>query len=93
MNDRGFYYPKWYDIPGIEYIVTVPRDSDNHILFEGVEDDACIDVEDTMWDMFTEEFPDHDTKNYGTYADQFTDYMIENADEVKYLIRMARGQL
>lgn len=29
----------WYDIPGIEYIWTMPRDADNHILFEGVEDD------------------------------------------------------
>lgn len=92
MNDRGFNCPKWYDIPGIEYIVTMPRDSDNHILFEGVEDDSCIVVEETMWDRFTEEFPDLDTKNYGTYEYQFADYMLENAGEVKDLIRVARGQ-
>ena len=93
MSDRGFNCPKWYDIPGIEFIYTMPRDSDNHILFEGVEDDSNIIVEDTMWDMFNEEFPDHDAKNFGTYEDQFEAYMIDNEEEVKGLIRMTRGQI
>lgn len=85
----------WYGIPGIEFIWTMPRDSDNHILFEGVEDDSCVTVEDTMWSMYTDEYPepDYSGEYYSDYVDRFSDYMLENADEVKDLIRMARGQI
>lgn len=86
----------WYGIPGIELIWTMPRDADNHILFEGVEDDSCVTVEDTMWSMYAEEVPEPDDcrgDNWGVYVDRFSDYMLENADEVKDLIRMARGQI
>lgn len=86
----------WYNIPGIELIWTAPRDADNHILFEGIEDDSCVTVEDTMWSMYNEEVPEPDDcrgDNWGVYVDRFVDYMLENADEVKNLIRMARGQI
>lgn len=85
----------WYGIPGIKFIY-MGNVSDPNISFEGVTDDACVTAEDTMWSMYTEEFPEPDDyrgDNWGVYVDQFADYMLENADEVKNLIRMARGQI
>lgn len=94
MSDRGFNCPKWYDIPGIEFIY-MGNVSDPNISFEGVTDNSCVTVEDTMWSMYTEEFPEPDYSggHYSDYVDRFSDYMRDNADEVKNLIRMARGQI
>ena len=83
----------WYGIDGVEFVVTVPRDSDNHILFEGVEDDANVIVESTMWERFNEDFPASDFESAWDYENRFVQYMNENADDVRDLIRMARGQL
>ena len=83
----------WYGIAGIEFIVTVPRDSDNHILFEGMEDDSNVIVEGTMWERFSDEFPASNFDSADDYETCFVRYMNENADDVKDLIRMARGQL
>ena len=83
----------WYGIAGIEFIITSPRDSDNHILFEGVEDDSNVIVEGTMWERYNEGFPPSDFASADDYETHFFRYMNENADEVKDLIRMARGQL
>ena len=83
----------WYGIAGIEFIVTSPRNSDNRILFEGVEDDSSVIVEDTMWERYNEDFPAADYDDERDYETGFVRYMNENAEEVKDLIRMARGQL
>lgn len=82
----------WYGIAGIEFILTCPRDSDNRIRFDGVEDDSNIIVEDTMWERYNEDFPasDYDERDH---VEGFVRYMNENSDEVKDLILMARGQL
>lgn len=85
----------WYNIEGIEFHFISPW-VDFEVTFEGVRDSVGVVVEDTMWERFTEEVPEpdeHRGDNWGVYVDQFADYMRENADEVKNLIRMARGQL
>ena len=84
---------KWYGIDGVEFVVTLPRDSDNRILFEGVEDDSNVIVEGTMWERFSDEFPASNFDSAWDYEDRFVRYMNENEEEVKDLIRMARGQL
>lgn len=84
----------WYDIPGIEFVRTMPRDADNHILFEGVEDDAGVVVEDTMWERFAVEMYDEMVDaDPCELEDLFCTYVRGQEDEVKDLIRMARGQL
>lgn len=83
----------WYGIAGIEFIVTVPRDSDSLIRFEGVTDDSNVIVEGTMWERYNEDFPISGHESDEDHADGFVRYMNENEGEVKDLIRMARGQL
>lgn len=83
----------WYGIAGVEFITTSPRDSDNHILFEGVEDDSNVIVEGTMWERYNEDFPPSGFDSADDYETRFVRYMSENSDEVKDLIRMARGHL
>lgn len=83
----------WYGIDGIEFIVTSPRDSDNRIRFNGMEDDSNIVVEDTMWERYNEDFPASGCDDERDHVEGFVRYMNENADEVKDLILMARGQL
>lgn len=75
----------WYGIEGTEFHFNGPL-ADPEITFNGVRDDSLIDVENTMWEWFNEEV--------GTGNDnQFHAYMRDNADEVKELILMARGEL
>lgn len=83
----------WYGIPEIELHFVNPW-ADFEITFDGIRDSSGVTVEDTMWSMYTDEFPEPDYfgDHYPAYADRFADYMRENADEVKDLIRMARGQ-
>lgn len=83
----------WYGIAGIEFIVTSPRDSDNLIRFEGVTDDSNVIVEGTMWERYSEDHPATDHDDERDHVDGFVQYMNENEEEVKDLIRMARGQL
>ena len=85
----------WYNIEGIEFHFISPWE-DFEVTFEGVRDSVGVVVEDTMWERFTEEFPEpdeHRGDNWGVYVDQFAEYLRDNSDEVKDLIRMARGQL
>ena len=83
----------WYGIAGVELVVTVPRDSDNNIRFEGVTDNSNVIVESTMWERYNEDFPPSGFDSADDYETCFVRYMNENADDVKDLIRMARGQL
>lgn len=85
----------WYNIDGIEFHFMGPW-ADFEITFDGVRDAAGVVVEDTMWERYTEDVPEPDDyrgDNWGVYVDQFADYMRDNTDEVKDLIRMARGEL
>lgn len=76
---------KWYGIEGIEFHYN-GMCADPTITFEGITDDANIDVEGTMWERYTDEHEGEDD-----FGQHFERYMFENSDEVRDLIRMARG--
>lgn len=85
----------WYNIDGIEFHFISPW-ADFEITFEGVRDSVGVVVEDTMWERFTEEFPppdEYQESGWCDYTTQFAEYLRDNSDEVKDLIRMARGEV
>lgn len=80
----------WYDIPGIEFH-SGGIANDFQITFNGVRDYSGVMAEMTMWDMFSDEYPER--AESPDYAELFEEYMRENADYVKQLILMDRGEL
>ena len=78
--------PNWYGIEGIGFQFNGPW-NDPHVILDGKADNAGVDAEYTMWERFTEEFPED------KHGEGFTEYMRDNADEVEFLIRLARGDI
>lgn len=74
----------WYGIEGIEFHHINPW-ADFEITFEDVRDTAGVDVESTMWEQYTDE-------GFTSPDDQFVEYMQNNQDQVKDLIKLARGE-
>ena len=85
----------WYNIEGIEFHF-MGKWADFEITFEGVRDGAGVIVENSMWERYADDVPEPEGyrgDNWGVYVDRFADYMRDNSDEVKDLIRMARGEV
>lgn len=76
----------WYGIPDIEFHFGGPI-NDSMITYDGITDYSGVVVEETMWERFT-------TDDYGIPIEHdeslFDQYMRDNADEVRYLIELAR---
>lgn len=79
----------WYGIDGIQFHFNGLW-ADPTITFAGITDDSNITVEDTMWEMFNEDYPDYEGSPTG---DHFSEYMRANVDYVKDLICLARGEV
>ena len=80
----------WYGIEGIEFHYKGAW-NDPNITFEDITDDANIDVEGTMWERYNEMLSEN--AFLADIHDGFAAYMHQERDEVRYLIRMARGQV
>ena len=80
--------PDWYGIEGIKFQF-INTQTDPRIWYKG-RDCSCYDVEDTVWEWFRE---DHGRAYFGPIEEtevsdvgkQFSEYMLENADEVRSL--------
>ena len=79
----------WYGIDGIELHYNGPCEP-WWITFNGVTDSSGVTVEETMWEMFTDS---NDSNDYEDESGEFSQYMRDNADVVKELILMVRGEL
>lgn len=82
----------WYGIDGIEFHF-INQWADPEITYNGVRDTSGVTVESTMWERFHEDIREGILDAVEGDDDAFADYMLANADEVKELILMARGEL
>lgn len=77
----------WYGIKGLEFVWRGTQ-SDSGVRYKGVLVNATI-PEDTMWDRFIRDESDEVVPERETDYDGFSQYMHDNADEVKELVIMA----
>lgn len=88
MTNNTTTTPDWYGIDGILFHFMGPWD-DPEITYNGIRDNSGVIVEATMWERYVEDRTDNQlTSDPG---EPFARYMRDNADEVKYLIEVARG--
>lgn len=83
----------WYNIPGVEFH-WMGNTADFQITYNGVRDSVGVDVEESFWTEFMEqfegegeEFLPHDFFLYSI----FEEYMKSHGDDVKALIEEFRA--